>query len=69
MLIHCLNKKTNTKLFEESDRKLLETLSGPAALAIKNAKTAKELIDKNRMQKEIEIVGDIQKTLLSQNKK
>ncbi len=68
-VIHCLNKKTNTKLFEESDRKLLETLSGPAALAIKNAKTAKELIDKNRMQKEIEIVGDIQKTLLSQNKK
>ena len=68
-VIHCLNKKTNTKLFEESDRKLLETLSGPAALAIKNAKTAKELVDKNRMQKEIEIVGDIQKTLLSQNKK
>ena len=67
-VIHCLNKKTNTKLFEENDRKLLETLSGPAALAIKNAKTAKELIDKNRMQKEIEIVGEIQKTLLSQNK-
>ena len=67
-VIHCLNKKTNTKQFEENDRKLLETLSGPAALAIKNAKTAKELIDKNRMQKEIEIVGDIQKTLLSQNK-
>ncbi len=67
-VIHCLNKKTNTKLFEENDRKLLETLSGPAALAIKNAKTAKELIDKNKMQKEIEIVGDIQKTLLSQNK-
>ena len=68
-VIHCLNKKTNTKLFEERDRKLLETLSGPAALAIKNAKTAKELIDKNILQKEIEIVGDIQKTLLSQNKK
>ena len=67
-VIHCLNKKTSTKLFEENDRKLLETLSGPAALAIKNAKTAKELIDKNRMQKEIEIVGDIQKTLLSKNK-
>ena len=29
---------------------------------------AKELIDKNRMQKEIEIVGEIQKTLLSKNK-
>ena len=68
-VIHCLNKKTNNKLFEENDRKLLETLSGPAALAIRNAKMAKDLVDKNRMQKEIEIVGEIQKTLLSQNQK
>ncbi len=68
-VIHCLNKKTDNKLFEEVDRKLLETLSAPAAFAIRNAKMAKELIDKNRMQKEIEIVGEIQKTLLSQNKK
>ena len=68
-VIHCLNKKTVDKLFQEEDRKLLETLSAPAALAIRNARMAKELIDKNRMQKEIEIVGEIQKTLLSQNKK
>jgi len=68
-VIHCLNKKTANKLFEENDRKLLETLSGPAALAIRNAKMAKDLVEKNRMQKEIEIVGEIQKTLLSQNKK
>ena len=67
-VIHCLNKKTDSKLFEEGDRKLLETLSAPAALAIRNAKMAKELVDKNRMQKEIEIVGEIQKTLLSKNK-
>ena len=67
-VIHCLNKKTSTKLFEENDRKLLETLSAPAALAIRNAKMAKELVEKNRMQKEIEIVGEIQKTLLSKNK-
>ena len=66
-VIHCLNKKTDNKLFEESDRKLLETLSGPAALAIRNAKMAKDLIVKNRIEKEIEIVGKIQKTLLSQN--
>mgnify|MGYP001364500964 CR=1 FL=1 len=67
-VIHCLNKKTTNKLFEEGDRKLLETLSTPAALAIRNARMAKELVDKNRMQKEIEIVGEIQKTLLSKNK-
>ena len=68
-VIHCLNKKTNTKLFEEGDRQLLETLSAPAAFAIRNAKMAKEMIEKNKIQKEVEIVGDIQKSLLSKNKK
>ena len=68
-VIQCLNKKTNDNLFIEDDRKLLENLSAPAALAIRNAKMAKELIEKNRMQKEIELVGEIQKSLLSTNKK
>ena len=67
-VIHCLNKKTSTKLFEEEDRQLLETLSAPAAFAIRNAKMAKEMIEKNKIQKEVEIVGDIQKSLLSKNK-
>ena len=68
-VIHCLNKKTNDKLFIEDDRKLLETLSAPAALARRNAKMAQEMIEKNKIQKEVEIVGEIQKSLLSQNKK
>jgi len=68
-VIHCLNKKTDTKLFEEEYRQLLETLSAPAAFAIRNAKMAKEMIEKNKIQKEVEIVGDIQKSLLSKNKK
>ena len=68
-VIHCLNKKTENKLFIENDRKLLETLSAPAALAIRNAKMAKEMIEKNKIQKEVEIVGEIQRSLLSKNKK
>ena len=68
-VIHCLNKKTEDKLFIEEDRTLLETLSAPAALAIRNAKMAKEMVEKNKIQKEVEIVGEIQKSLLSQNKK
>ena len=68
-VIHCLNKKTDDKLFIEDDRKLLETLSAPAALAIRNAKMAKEMVEKNKIQKEVEIVGEIQRSLLSQNKK
>jgi len=68
-VIHCLNKKTDNKLFQEEDRQLLETLSAPAAFAIRNAKMAKEMIEKNKIQKEVEMVGDIQKSLLSKNKK
>ncbi len=68
-VIHCLNKKIGNKLFEEEDRQLLETLSAPAAFAIRNAKMAKEMVEKNKIQKEVEIVGEIQKSLLSQNKK
>ena len=67
-VIHCLNKKTQDKLFIEDDRKLLETLSAPAALAIRNAKMAKEMVEKNKIQKEVEIVGEIQRSLLSKNK-
>ena len=68
-VIHCLNKKTALKLFVENDRKLLETMSAPAALAIRNAKMASEMIEQNKIQKEVEIVGDIQKSLLSENSK
>ncbi len=68
-VIHCLNKKTDDKLFIEEDRKLLETLSAPAALAIRNAKMAQEMIEQNKTQKEVEIVGEIQRSLLSSNKK
>ena len=68
-VIHCLNKKTDDKLFIEDDRKLLELLSTPAALAIRNAKMASEMMEQNKMQKEVEIVGEIQKSLLSSNKK
>ena len=68
-VIHCLNKKTDDKLFIEDDRKLLELLSTPAALAIRNAKMAKDMVEQNKIQKEVEIVGEIQKSLLSSNKK
>ena len=67
-VIHCLNKESENNLFEESDRNLLETLSAPAAFAIRNAKMAKEMVEKNKVQKEIEIVGEIQQSLLSKNR-
>ena len=66
-VIHCLNKKSENNLFEEVDRNLLETLAAPAAFAIRNAKMAKEMVEQNKIQKEIEIVGEIQQSLLSKN--
>jgi len=66
-VIHCLNKKSENNLFEEVDRNLLETLAAPAAFAIRNAKMAKEIVEQNKIQKEIEIVGEIQQSLLSKN--
>lgn len=66
-IIQCVNKKNDNRLFEEEDRELLEILSMPAALAIKNAQMANEMIEKNKTQKEIEIVGEIQKSLLTQD--
>ena len=50
-VIHCLNKKTDDKLFIEDDRKLLETLSAPAALAIRNAKMAKRWLKRIKYKK------------------
>ena len=67
-VIHCLNKKSENKIFIETDRSLLETLAAPAAFSIRNAKMAKEMIEKNKTLKEIEIVGEIQKSLLSKNR-
>ena len=67
-VIQCHNKNSESGLFEEMDRKLLDTLCGPAALAIRNAKMASELVGKKIIQKEIELVGEIQKNLLSKNR-
>ena len=63
VVIHCLNKKTESKLFIEDDRQLLETLSSPAAMAIRNAKMAKEMVEKNlisltRYESYIQILND-----------
>ena len=63
-VIHCLNKKVKQN-FEENDRKLLETYL-TCSVSYKECKDGKDMIIKNRIQKEIEIVGE-SKTLLSKN--
>ena len=50
-VIHCLNKKTNDKLFKEDDRKLLELLSTPSALAIRMQKWLRKWLSKIKCKK------------------
>ena len=45
-VIHCLNKKTTNKLFEESDRKLLETLQHQRLLLSEMLEWPKNLLIK-----------------------
>ena len=63
-----MNLQYETINFEIFEKIAIIRLNRPNSYNSLNAKMAKELVEKNRMQKEIEIVGEIQKTLLSKNK-
>ena len=62
--IEVVNKKGGDSLFTDSDLQLLETLAASAGLAILNARMAEELIEKEKMRRELELAGEIQKSLL-----
>ncbi|MCK5297171.1 MAG: SpoIIE family protein phosphatase, partial [Alphaproteobacteria bacterium] len=65
--IEVINKRAGNGLFNEQDKKLLEALGSSAALAIINARMAKELIGKEVMRKELELAAEIQRGLLPEN--
>ena len=50
-VIHCLNKKTDDKLFIEDDRKLLELLSTPLHLLLEMQKWLKKWLNKIKQKK------------------
>lgn len=50
--------------FDKQDERFLEAFSVHAALAIENAKLHQAIVEKERMDKEIEIAGNIQRRLL-----
>ena len=58
--------KVDGKYYYEINDSLLDR---DMLMVTRIAKMAKEMIEKNKIQKEVEIVGDIQKSLLSKNKK
>jgi phosphoserine phosphatase RsbU/P len=63
--LQLLNKKKGS--FTEEDTDFLLTLSGHMALALENAQLHQQLIDKERMEKELALARGIQRSLLPES--
>lgn len=59
--------KQSCQYFNETDLKLLMTLSSQIGLLFENFRMSRELLDKERIRKELEIAADIQKKLLDRD--
>ena len=64
--LELINKKSHN-LFNEHDESISMVLASYAALAIHNARMADELVEKERMRKELELAREIQIGLLPKN--
>lgn len=62
--IEVINKKSADGLFSPADANLLNALAAMAGLAIHNARMAAALVEQERMKKELELAGEIQRSLL-----
>lgn len=62
--IQLINKRGGDGLFDGDDLHLLEALASSAALAILNARMAAELVEQERVRRELELAAEIQRSLL-----
>ncbi|HDN69309.1 MAG TPA: GAF domain-containing protein, partial [Gammaproteobacteria bacterium] len=62
--IELVNKSTDDGLFSETDLLMLQTLASAAALAIHNAHMAEELVEQERVSRELELATEMQRSLL-----
>jgi sigma-B regulation protein RsbU (phosphoserine phosphatase) len=62
--IELINKEGSDGLFSEPDLLMLQTLAAAAALAIRNARMAEELVEQERVSREIELAIEMQRSLL-----
>lgn len=62
--VEVINKRSGDGLFEERDRQALRALAASAAMAIRNATLTRSLIEQQRVQREIELVAELQLSLL-----
>lgn len=64
--LELLNKLNGDGLFDDHDRHLTQALASAAALAIHNARMADNLVEQERLRKELELAREIQLGLLPQ---
>ncbi|MGB5717066.1 MAG: SpoIIE family protein phosphatase [Gammaproteobacteria bacterium] len=62
--IELVNKNTDDGLFSDTDLLMLQTLASAAALAINNAHMAEELVEQERVSRELELATEMQRSLL-----
>ncbi len=62
--IELINKKDASLLFSEPDLMMLKTLASAAGLAIRNARMAEELVEQERVSRELELASEMQRSLL-----
>jgi len=62
--IELINKRSNDGLFDEADLQLLSALASSAALAITNARMAEQLVEQERLARELELAAEIQRSLI-----
>jgi len=66
--IELINKRGGDGLFDENDLHLLQALSVSAGLAVLNARMAAELVEQERVKRELELAAEIQRSLLPEEK-
>lgn len=67
-VLEVLNKRDGG-LFDENDRDLLRALAGPTALAVSNAKLVAELVEQNRIRRELQLAREMQRSLLPRRRR
>jgi len=66
--IELINKRGGDGLFDNDDLHLLQALSVSAGLAVLNARMAAELVEQERVKRELELAAEIQRSLLPEEK-
>jgi len=62
--IELVNKHNASVLFSDMDLLMLQTLASAAALAIHNAHMAEDLVEQERLSRELELAAEMQRSLL-----